>query len=378
MGRSSRHWDESHVRVRPNRRGSRPRTKERPKHEDAIIGRVTAVDRGRWTTLVPADADGPERVVIAMRARELGRTPVVVGDRVGMVGDTSGAPGSLARIVRIEERDTVLRRTADDTDPVERVIVANADQLVVVAALADPEPRPRLIDRCLVAAYDAGMDPLLVLTKADLASAEDFLAQYAPLDVPHVVTSVRAGSDLDELRSRLAGRTSVLVGHSGVGKSTLVNALVPDADRATGHVNDVTGRGRHTSTSALALRLPSHLPREMTPDNPHLPREMTEIGHFPREMRSDGGEGQGEGGGWIIDTPGIRSFGLAHVEADTIIRHFPELWEGAEAGCPRGCSHDETDCALDAWVAEGHAGPGGEQRLDSLRRLLRARSGEDS
>ena len=376
MGRSARSWDESDVRVRPNRRGSRPRTKERPKHEDAIVGRVTAVDRGRWTTLVPAGDGLPERIVIAMRARELGRSPVVVGDRVAMVGDTSGRPDTLARIVRIEERATVLRRTADDTDPVERVIVANADQLVVVAALADPEPRPRLIDRCLVAAYDAGMDPLLVLTKADLASAEDFLAQYAPLDVPHVVTSVLTeGSEgLAELRGRLAGRTSVLVGHSGVGKSTLVNALCPDADRATGHVNDVTGRGRHTSTSALGLRLPplpAHLPREMrTPD----PSDA----HLPREMRTTEAEVDPDAAGWIIDTPGIRSFGLAHVEPDRIIGHFPELAEGADQGCPRGCSHDEPDCALDAWVAAGHAGPGGELRLDSLRRLLRARSGEEA
>lgn len=376
MGRSARSWDESDVRVRPNRRGSRPRTKERPKHEDAIVGRVTAVDRGRWTTLVPAGDGLPERIVIAMRARELGRSPVVVGDRVAMVGDTSGRPDTLARIVRIEERTTVLRRTADDTDPVERVIVANADQLVVVAALADPEPRPRLIDRCLVAAYDAGMDPLLVLTKADLASAEDFLAQYAPLDVPHVVTSVLTeGSEgLAELRGRLAGRTSVLVGHSGVGKSTLVNALCPDADRATGHVNDVTGRGRHTSTSALGLRLPplpAHLPRQMrTPD----PSDA----HLPREMRTTEAAVDPDAAGWIIDTPGIRSFGLAHVEPDRIIGHFPELAEGADQGCPRGCSHDEPDCALDAWVAAGHAGPGGELRLDSLRRLLRARSGEEA
>ena len=321
----ARRWDESDVRVRPGR-GSRPRTKERPKHEDAVIGRVTAVDRGRWTTLVD------ERVVVAMRARELGRTPIVVGDRVAMVGDTSGRRDTLARIVRVEERTTVLRRTADDTDPVERVVVANADQLVVVAALADPAPRPRLIDRCLVAAYDAGMDPLIVLTKSDLAPAEDFLARYAPLDVPYVVTSALGLEGLAELRERLTGRASVLVGHSGVGKSTLVNTLAPDADRATGHVNDVTGRGRHISTSALGLRLPE--------------------------------------GGWIIDTPGIRSFGLAHVEPDAIIGHFPELAGGAE-DCPRGCSHDEPDCALDAWVAAGHAGA---QRLDSLRRLLRARN----
>ena len=365
MGRAASSWDERDVRVRPNRRGTRPRTKDRPKHEDAVVGRVTAVDRGRWTTLVPAGDGLPERVVIAMRARELGRSPVVVGDRVAMVGDTSGRPDGLARIVRIEERATVLRRTADDTDPFERVIVANADQLVVVAALADPEPRPRLIDRCLVAAYDAGMDPLLVLTKSDLASGEDFLAQYAPLNVPHVVTSVLTeGSEgLAELRRRLAGRVSVLVGHSGVGKSTLVNALCPDADRATGHVNDVTGRGRHTSTSALGLRLPAVDGLEIDG------REVD-----GREIDLDDPDAPG----WIIDTPGIRSFGLAHVQPAHIIRHFPELAEGADAGCPRGCTHDEPDCALDAWVAAGHAGTGGEQRLDSLRRLLRARSGEDT
>ena len=101
---------------------------------------MTGVDRGRYTTLV---GDGADRhVVIAMRARELGRKGIVVGDDVYLVGDTTGADGSLARIVRVAPRETVLRRTADDTDPVERVLVANADQLVVVSALANPEPRP--------------------------------------------------------------------------------------------------------------------------------------------------------------------------------------------------------------------------------------------
>ena len=112
-----------------------------------------------------------------------------------LVGDTSGADGSLARIVTVDERMTVLRRTADDDDPVERVIVANADQLVIVTALADPEPRQGLVDRALVAAYDAGMDPLLCLTKADLADPEPLLASYRPLGVPYVVT--QRGADLD-------------------------------------------------------------------------------------------------------------------------------------------------------------------------------------
>jgi ribosome biogenesis GTPase len=273
-----------------------------------------------------------------MKARELGRTRVVVGDEVALVGDTSGGPDALARIVRIEQRQSVLRRTADDTDPVERVIVANADQLAIVTALADPEPRPRMIDRCLVAAYDAGLEPLLVLTKADLVDPADFLATYAPLEVNHVVTRRDNGDicGLSELHERLTGHVTVLVGHSGVGKSTLVNALVPDARRAIGDVNVVTGRGRHTSTSAVALRLPA-------------------------------------GDGWVIDTPGVRSFGLAHIDVDRIIDHFPDLAAGTD-DCPRGCTHDEEDCALDEWVAQGHAGPAGPARLESLRRLLQSRS----
>src|SRR5690606_34178427 len=223
--------------------------------------RVTTVDRGRYTCLLE---DGT--VVTAMKARPLGRKAVVVGDRVRLVADTSGAEGTLARIAVVDNRSTVLRRSADDDDPVERVIVANADRLVVVAALADPEPRPRLIDRALVAAYAAGMSPLLCLTKADLTDPEPLLRTYRSLGVPWVVT--QRGDDLTEVRAALAGRTSVLIGHSGVGKSTLVNALVPEAHREVGHVNAVTGRGRHTSTSAYMLPLPDQA-------------------------------------GWIIDTPGI-------------------------------------------------------------------------
>ncbi len=316
---------------RPRRR-TRPRTKERPSYDDAEDAVVVTVDRGRFTLLL----DG--RTVLAMKARPLGRKGVVVGDRVRVVGDTSGNDGSLARIVEVTERTTVLRRTADDDDPVERVIVANADQLVVVTALADPEPQPRLIDRALVAAYDAGMQPLLCLTKADLTSPEELLTTYRSLGVPWVVT--QRGGDLTELRARLEGRTSVLLGSSGVGKSTLVNALVPDAGRDVGHVNAVTGRGRHTSTSAYLLRLPD------SPD--------------------------GQPGGWIVDTPGIRSFGLAHVEPQNLIEAFPDLDEMTE-DCPRGCTHgtDEPECGLDEAVARGEADP---VRVESFRRLLAARS----
>jgi ribosome biogenesis GTPase / thiamine phosphate phosphatase len=324
--RRRRELDEDDVRVRPSR-GSRPRTKDRPRHDDAAAGFVVAVDRGRYTCRV----DGVE--VTAMKARELGRRSVVVGDQVALVGDVSGRADTLARVVRVEPRASALRRTADDTDPFERVIVANADQLVIVSALADPEPRPRLIDRCLVAAFDAGMQPVLCLTKADLTSPDELLHTYRALDVPYVVTE--RGGSLDAIRDRLVGRTSVLVGHSGVGKSTLVNALVPGAARATGGVNAVTGRGRHVSSSAIALQLAE--------------------------------------GGWVIDTPGVRSFGLAHVDLGRVIHAFPELEPGTD-NCPRSCSHDEPDCALDEWVAQGHADP---DRLASLRRLLRSRDEPD-
>lgn len=351
MGR--RVLDESDVRSRPSRRGTRPRTKQRPAHEDAARGMVTAVDRGRYTLLL--DEDGPdERTVVAMKARELNRDRVVCGDGVDVVGDTSGGEGTLARIVRIGERRTVLRRTADDTDTYERIVVANADQLVIVTALAQPEPRTGFIDRAVVAAYDAGMDVLLCLTKADLASADELRDLYEPIGVRVVVTRREPDGPVvgvDALRDAVAGRVSVLLGHSGVGKSTLVNALVPGTGRATGHVNDVTGRGRHTSTSAVALRLP-------------VP---------------DGGLAPGARRGWVIDTPGIRSFGLAHVEVDRVLRAFEDLDAVAVERCPRGCTHlaDAPDCALDAWVDEAPDDVVREARaarLASFRRLVEARA----
>ena len=287
---------------------------------------VIAVDRGRYTVLI----DGVP--VTTMRARELGRKGIVVGDQVDVVGDLSGADDTLARVVRIAERETVLRRTADDSDPFERVIVANADQLVVVSALADPEPSYGLIDRCLVAALSANIEPILVLTKADLASAEPVLERYEALSVPSVV--IGRGDDLAPVRERLVGHLSVLIGHSGVGKSTLINALVPDSHRAVGVVSSI-GKGRHTSTSVVAIPLPE--------------------------------------GGWVIDTPGVRSFGLAHVGVDDLLWAFPDLEDGATS-CPPGCEHLSAadGCRLDGWVATGHSTP---DRLDAFRRLLTSRSG---
>lgn len=314
--------DEHESFERPGR--TRPRTKDRPDYSTADVAVVTTVDRGRYRCLL----DGRE--ITATKARQLGRKGVIVGDRVRVVGDTSGAQGTLARIVEVTERETVLRRTADDDDPFERPIVANADQLVIVTALADPPPRTGMIDRVLVAGYVAGLRPLLCLTKADLASPDELVAAYAPLEV--AITVTRPGSDLDGLRDFLRDHRTVFVGHSGVGKSTLVNALIPGAARAIGAVNAVTGRGRQTSTAAVALALPF--------------------------------------GGWVIDTPGVRSFGLSHVRAADIVAAFHDL-SGIVVDCPRGCSHtaDAPECALDAAVVRGELSPA---RLESFRRMLSA------
>jgi ribosome biogenesis GTPase / thiamine phosphate phosphatase len=321
---SPREYDESDVRVRPGR-GSRPRTKTRPEHSDAVEAMVVTVDRGRWGCALGGDSG---RRVTAMRARELGRTPIVVGDDVGIVGDLSGKPDTLARIVRRGERRTVLRRTADDTDPTERVVVANADQLLIVVALADPPPRTGLVERTLIAAYAGGLEPILCLTKTDLAPPEPFAAQFADLDL--TITTAGRDDPLDAVSPLLVGKITVLLGHSGVGKSTLVNRLVPDADRAIGAVTDV-GKGRHTSTQSVALPLSF--------------------------------------GGWVVDTPGIRSFGLAHIEPNDVLLAFSDLAETIK-DCPRGCGHmglpADPECALDTLTGSA-AG-----RVAAARRLLAA------
>ena len=325
----ARQFDESDVKVRPPR-STRPRSKDRPSHADAITALVTTVDRGRTTCITDAGV-----IVTAMRARELGPKSVVVGDNVSIVGDASGTVGTLARIVSVQERKNSLTRTVDDDAKVERIIVANIDQLVIVIASANPEPRRGLIDRFLVSAFSEAITPIILVTKTDLNEPPIFLDEYKNLDIQ--VLTTHKGASLTQLHSLLAGKISVLVGHSGVGKSTLINALLPHAQRVIGEVNEVTGRGRHTSSSASALPL-----------SPHL-------------KLSDG---------WIIDTPGIRAFGLAHIDPNRIIASFGDL-KDVIAQCMPNCSHNEMNCALEQWSApKGVINPTRQARIQSLRSLL--------
>lgn len=322
--------DEDDVRVRPGRSKSRPRTKDRPQYSDAVLGSVTTVDRGRFTVLLEPSGDQGSiehgrTEIYAVKARELGRKGIVVGDRVALVGDSSGDVDSQARIIRREPRDTVLRRTADDNDPVERVIVANARYMGIVVAAANPEPRLGLIDRALVAALDANVTPFLIVTKCDIGEPQPLIENYRNIDLQ--IFQVHSGVAGAELINYVSDKVTVFIGHSGVGKSTLINQLVPDADRLIGSVSDLTGKGKHTSTSVIAFPLPGN-------------------------------------SGIVIDTPGIRSFGLAHVSRESIIKSFPDLYEWMN-NCPRACSHDEVDCGLNA-VSDSIT----LQRIESLQNLL--------
>jgi len=321
----NRKFSEEDIKFRPQRNKARPRTKQTPTYQDLIEGIVITVDRGRLTVTLP---EHNYLNIFAIKARALGRKGVVVGDRVGLTEVNLARPTDLARIVEIRERKNTLRKSADDSDTAERVLVANASQIGIVVSIENPAPQLRFIDRAIVAALDADAAPILIITKKDLKDPSWLVDVYKQFNIP--IISLDQKSELTELKSLLKEHTTVLIGSSGVGKSSLVNRLVPEADRMIGEVNESTGKGKHTSTSAIALLL--------APDT------------------------------WVIDTPGLRSFGLAHVHPDTVLAAMPDLNQ-IVTQCAKACSHQEENCEL---VKAVTADPTLAARVESLQRMLSA------
>lgn len=244
---------------------------------------------------------------------------VCVGDRVW----TEKGSGDDERIiVGRAERSTSLRRRRSEEDRTGHVIAANIDQLAITAALYEPPLRTGALDRYLLLASVLDIEPLLVLTKVDLAPMDDpgwdVLAPYRELGLRIVGTSAVSGRGMDELRDALRGRLTAFAGHSGVGKSALCQALGLTDAPETGDLSRSGGRirGRHTTSIARLLELPS--------------------------------------GGWVVDTPGVRSIGLVDIDRGDVRVHFPELAE-AGADCEYSdCLHlDEDGCAVRKAVKKG-------------------------
>lgn len=259
-------------------------------------------------------------------------TTLAVGDRVRVhrVSDDRGA------VEEVLPRRSVLSRPEPDqgrrrTRLLQRVLAANADRVVVVVAAADPGFDPGIVDRVLVVAEWSRLDALVVVNKMDLVAAEPpEVAVYRRMGYRVVATSATTGLGIDELRAALTGNVSVVTGHSGVGKTSLLNAVEPGLGLAVGRLNEVTGRGRQTTTSSVWIPL--------------------------------------AGGGALVDTPGIREFGLYNVPPREVTWLFRDLREVAPR-CKFGdCLHrDEPGCAVAAAVATGEIAA---WRVASYQRVL--------
>lgn len=314
-------WEEDHHLLAQRRRSDPLSQAAKERLEDYDAGRIVAVDKGQVRVLYD-DEVLPARFSGAMRG-----TKVVVGDRVRVRPPRHETDE--ARIVELLDRRTVLLRTADDALDDERVVVANADTVAVVLAADYLDVGTRFLDRVMVSASVGGLQTALCINKVDLVEdrteVAEVAARYMAIGVGVWVTSARTGEGLDDFAQELTEAWTAFTGHSGVGKTSLFNDLVPEAGRAVGEI----GRfgGRHTTVSARAMQIPAL-------------------------------------DAWLVDTPGVRSFGLGTLTPEELAGHFPEL--------------AALDCALDDCIHEGEPGCAltddaiHPARLDSYRRLLAA------
>lgn len=260
---------------------------------------------------------------------------VAVGDGVRL-NTRAGGPAQIVEV--LPRRNHIARRSAvpmPSAVPFEQVIAANVDQVVPVFATANPAPKWNLLDRYLVSAEAAGVPALICITKLDLAQDEDgevdlslqeVVSQYRRIGYPVILASTVSGEGLDEIRQALHGKLSVLLGKSGVGKTSLLNALQPGLGLRVNQVSQVTGKGKHTTTSLEIFPLED--------------RESFECGA-------------------IIDTPGVREFGLWDVRQDELAGFFPEM-RPYLGRCRFGlnCQHnEEPGCEVRNAVVQGQISP---------------------
>ena len=277
-------------------------------------------------------ADGYElwcgvRGRIHLRDRRHQKSPVAVGDRVRVI-HTQEDRGA---VVSILPRRSTLSRPAKRHGKVEHVMAANVDRVVIVSAFDDPPFNPSLVDRMLAVVEFSKLEALIVVNKMDLGEAPPpELEVYEAMGYATLLTSAVDGLGIDELRTELTGRTSVVAGHSGVGKSSLLNAVQSELGLAVGAVNAVTGRGKHTTTAAVWIPL--------------------------------------EGGGAVIDTAGVREFGLYGIPK----RDLPWLFRDIASLAPEcrypDCSHThEPECMVQEALLAGILAP---FRFDSYLKIL--------
>jgi ribosome biogenesis GTPase len=301
---------------------------------DATVARLDArgcvVFLDRPTPGVPGDGRTlwcSVRGVIHLRDRPGQKTPLVAGDRVRVVP----GGGDRGAVVELLPRRSMLSRPAVRKGRVEHVMAANVDGLAIVTAAAEPAFTPGLVDRMLAVAAWCRLDAMLVVNKIDLAEgAPPEIETYRALGVPVVLASATRGDGVEELRRALRGRTTVVAGHSGVGKSSLLNAVQPGLGLAVGEVNVVSGRGTHTTTAAVWAPLAE--------------------------------------GGAVIDTAGVREFGLFGIPPRDLGWLFPDLAAVAPECRYPDCSHlHEPGCAVRGAVEEGRLA---RFRYESYLRIL--------
>lgn len=271
-------------------------------------------------------ARAPKRLLLGER---LATTAVVIGDRV-RVREREDGVGTVEQVL---PRETELVRGAAGGSRYLDVIAANLDTMIAVHSFAEPDFVPARLDRFILIAEAAGIPAIVCLNKRDLVSpglAGEIAAPYVAAGYQTIVTSTRTGEGLDSLRAALRGRTSALVGPSGVGKSSLLNAIQPGLRLRTGEISESTGKGRHTTTTAELLAL--------------------------------------DDGGWVADTPGLRELAIREVEAINLDVLFPEFAPFL-GGCRfSNCTHrDEAGCQIGAAV---EAGDISAVRYDSYRRVF--------